>query len=216
MSRGVLAWPVESEPSWPVVMAEIMSRASPARHSPTTMRSGRMCRALRSRSRMVISPRPSRLEGRASSETTWVWLSCSSAASSMVMMRSSSGMKEERTLRVVVFPEPVPPERKRFRRASTQARRKANISPVAVPKWTRSSTPNLVPNLRTVMTGPTSESGRMMAFTREPSGSRASTRGLVSSMWRPRGVRMRSMMLRTCSSSRKVMSTFSMRPARSM
>ena len=134
MSRGVLAWPVESEPSWPVVMAWIMSSASPARHSPTTMRSGRMCRALRSRSRMVISPRPSRLEGRASSETTWVWLSCSSAASSMVMMRSSSGMNEERTLRVVVFPEPVPPERKRLRRASTQARRKANISSVAVPK----------------------------------------------------------------------------------
>ena len=37
------------------------------------------------------------------------------------------------------------------------------------------------------MTGPTSESGRMMALTREPSGRRASTRGLVSSMCRPSG-----------------------------
>ena len=33
-------------------------------------------------------------------------------------------------------------------------------------------------NLRTVMTGPMSDSGSMIALTREPSGSRASTRGL--------------------------------------
>ena len=33
-------------------------------------------------------------------------------------------------------------------------------------------------NLRTVMTGPTSDSGAMIALTREPSGRRASTRGL--------------------------------------
>ena len=58
----------------------------------------------------------------------------------MVMMRSSSGMNEERTLRVVVLPDPVPPERKTLRRASTQARRKSNISGVAVPKRMRSST----------------------------------------------------------------------------
>ncbi len=99
MSAGVLAWPVDSEPSWPVVIAWSMSRASPARHSPTMIRSGRMCRALRSRSRMVISPLPSRFGGRASSVTTCAWLSCSSAASSMVTIRSSSGMNDERTLR---------------------------------------------------------------------------------------------------------------------
>ena len=68
MSRGVFAWPVDSEPSWPVVMAWSMSSASPERHSPTMIRSGRMCIALRSRSRIVISPWPSmfgrpRLEG---------------------------------------------------------------------------------------------------------------------------------------------------------
>ena len=67
MSGELLAWPVESEPSWPTVMAWIMSSASPPRHSPTMMRSGRMWSALRSRSRVVISPRPSRLAGRASS-----------------------------------------------------------------------------------------------------------------------------------------------------
>ena len=36
----------------------------------------------------------------------------------------------------------------------------------------------LAGNFRTVMTGPISDSGSMMALTREPSGSRASTRGL--------------------------------------
>ena len=72
MSGGLLAWPVESEPSWPVVIAWSMSSASPARHSPTMIRSGRMWSALRSRSRMVISPWPSRFGGRASSVTTCV------------------------------------------------------------------------------------------------------------------------------------------------
>ena len=69
-----------------------------------------------------------------------------------------------------------------------QARRKSNISGVAVPKPMRSSTVyGLAENFRTVMTGPTSESGWTIAFTREPSGRRASTRGLVSSMRRPDG-----------------------------
>ena len=55
-SRGALAWTVDSEPSWPVFMAWSMSRASAPRTSPTMMRSGRMRSALRTRSRMVISP----------------------------------------------------------------------------------------------------------------------------------------------------------------
>ena len=56
MSGGLFACPVDSEPSWPTVMAWIMSRASPERHSPTMIRSGRMCSELRNRSRIVISP----------------------------------------------------------------------------------------------------------------------------------------------------------------
>ena len=51
-SRGVLAWMVVSEPSWPVFMAWSMSSASPPRHSPTMMRSGRIRRAFLTRSRM--------------------------------------------------------------------------------------------------------------------------------------------------------------------
>ena len=63
-SRGVLACSVVSEPSWPVFIAWSMSSVSPQRHSPTTMRSGRMRRQFFTRSRMVIAPLPSRFGGR--------------------------------------------------------------------------------------------------------------------------------------------------------
>ena len=115
------------------------------------------------------------------------------------------------------MPEPVPPETNRLSRASMQARRNSNISGVAVPKRIRSSTVyGRVENFRTVMTGPMSESGSMIALTREPSGRRASTRGLVSSMRRPIGVMIRSMMRSTCSSLRNVVSTRWILPPRSM
>ncbi len=42
-------------------------------------------------------------------------------------------------------------------------------------------------NLRTLMHGPTSDSGGMITLTREPSGKRASTMGLLSSTRRPSG-----------------------------
>ena len=155
MSRGLLAWPVDIEPSWPVFMAWSMSSASPERHSPTMIRSGRIRRALRTSSRIGIAPLPSMFGGRDSSVTTCSWRSWSSAASSIVTIRSSFGMNDERTLRVVVLPEPVPPDTKMFSRASTQARRKSNMSAVAVPKRIRSSTvKGEAENFRIVMTGP--------------------------------------------------------------
>ncbi len=217
MSRGLLEWPVDMEPSWPVFMAWSMSSASAERHSPTTMRSGRIRSELRTSSRMGMAPLPSMLGGRDSSVMTCSWRSCSSAASSMVTMRSSLGMNDESTLSVVVLPEPVPPETKTLRRASTQALRKSNISGVAVPKRMRSSTvKGEAANLRMVMTGPTRLSGGMMALTREPSVSRASTMGLDSSTRRPMGAMMRSMMRITWSSFWKEMLVSSRRPARSM
>ena len=54
-----------------------------------------------------------------------------------------------------------------------------------------------------VRTGPTSESGGMIALTREPSGRRASTIGEASSQRRPSGAMIRSMIRRTWSSSSK-------------
>ena len=88
-SRGLLAWSVPIEPSWPVFIACRRSKASGPRTSPTMIRSGRMRRQFLTRSRMVISPSPSMLGGRVSRRTTCGCCSCSSAASSQVMMRSS-------------------------------------------------------------------------------------------------------------------------------
>ena len=45
-SAALLAWIVVIEPSWPVFIACSMSSDSPDRHSPTTIRSGRMRRAI--------------------------------------------------------------------------------------------------------------------------------------------------------------------------
>ena len=62
-SRVLLAWMVDIDPSWPVFIACNMSNASDDRTSPMITRSGRIRRAFRTRSRWVISPRPSRLAG---------------------------------------------------------------------------------------------------------------------------------------------------------
>ena len=59
--------------------------------------------------------------------------SFSSAASSMVTIRSSSGMKLEMTLRVVVLPTPVPPLTRMLSRSRTLARRNPIICAEAVP-----------------------------------------------------------------------------------
>ena len=121
VSRGPLECTVQSEPSWPVFMACSMSRAEESRISPTTMRSGRMRRAFLTRSRISTAPLPSMFDGRDSSRSTWSWCSCSSAASSMVTIRSSVGMNEDSTLRVVVLPEPVLPDTMTFSRPFTHA-----------------------------------------------------------------------------------------------
>jgi hypothetical protein len=52
-SCRVFACSVVSEPSWPVFIACSISSASAPRHSPTTIRSGRMRSAFFTRSRIV-------------------------------------------------------------------------------------------------------------------------------------------------------------------
>ena len=84
------------------------------------IRSGRMRSELRTSSRIGISFSPARSFGRDSSRSTCVWLSRSSAASSIVTIRSSSGIAVESALSSVVFPEPVPPEISMFSWARTQ------------------------------------------------------------------------------------------------
>ena len=156
------------------------------------------------------------LGGRDSSCTQWPWESDSSAASSMVTMRSCSGMYEERMFSRVVFPLPVPPETTMFRRTFTQVSRNSAIGPVSVPnsiRWLAFRRSRL--NLRMVRVGPLSARGGMMAFTREPSGKRASTSGELSSMCRPSGATMRSITPSTACGELNAFCTRSSLPARS-
>ncbi len=208
---------VVMEPSWPVFMAWSMSRVAPSRTSPTMIRSGRMRSALRTRSRIVISPRFSRLAGRASSRSTCSWRSCSSAASSMVMIRSSSGMKADSTFSVVVLPEPVPPLITMFSRPCTQSRSRSATCGVIVPNAMRWPTPvsGSAANFRIVSSEPSSATGGTTALTRLPSGSRASTIGLDSSTRRPTRATILSMVRRRWLSSANDAATGYRRPSRS-
>src|SRR5262249_2210980 len=91
-SRGEFAWIVVSEPSWPVFIAWSMSRVSGPRASPTMIRSGRMRREVRTSARMRTPPRALMFGGRGAAVITCSCWSWSSAASSIVTMRSSFGM----------------------------------------------------------------------------------------------------------------------------
>ena len=172
---------VTSEPSWPVLSACSMSTVSAPRTSPTMIRSGRMRSELRTRSRIVTSPLPSTLAGRASSVTTWGCCRRSSALSSTVMMRSPSGTAAESALSIVVLPAPVPPEMTMFSRARTNARSRLALGSSSEPISTSSSSVNSRGKRRIVIVGPRSASGGMITLTRSPLGRRASTIGLDSS-----------------------------------
>ena len=125
-SRAVLACTVVIDPSCPVFIADSMSSTSPPRHSPMTMRSGRIRSAFFTRSRARTSPRPSMLGGRVSRRTTCFCCICNSAASSMVTIRSPSGMNDDIAFSIVVLPVPVPPLIKMFNLAFTQAPKKSD------------------------------------------------------------------------------------------
>ncbi len=115
-SRADGAWIVVIEPSSRLAWS---SQASLDRTSPTMMRSGRIRSVRFTRSRIGTSPLPSALAGRLSRLMVWRCCSWSSAESSIVMMRSPSGMKADRTLRLVVLPVPVPPETRMLSRPRT-------------------------------------------------------------------------------------------------
>jgi hypothetical protein len=216
-SRGVLACTVVSDPSWPVFMACSMSSASSPRTSPQMMRSGRIRRLLINSSRCFTAPVPSRLGGRVSSRTTCGCFNCNSAASSMVTIRSRGEMKADRALSRVVLPAPVPPEMMMFSRAFTAASSSSIMAGVVAFFSTRSGGISLsVEKRRMDRMGPSTASGGMMAFTREPSISRASTMGDDSSIRRPTCETILSMMRSRCASSRKVTLVSSSTPLRSM
>ena len=112
----------------------------------------------------------------------------------MVMMRSSPGMLADMTFSSVVLPLPVPPETITFRRARTTPLINSAMPEVSVPMLMRSCTlKGTTAKRRMDSRGPSMARGAMTAFTREPSGSRASTMGLISSTRRPMRETMRSM-----------------------
>ena len=142
------------------------------------------------------------LAGRVSMRAVWICCSRNSAASSMVTMRSSSGMKEDSTLRIVVFPAPVPPETTMFSRAVTHACNRSAMPAVHARLRTRSALRSgVLPKRRIDSIGPSTATGAITAFTREPSGRRASTMGDDSSMRRPTRLTIFSMMRITCAAS---------------
>ncbi len=99
-------------------------------------------------------------------------------------------MKEPRQLRVVVLPLPVPPETKTFAgftsKPSMANQRNAARSVLMVLKFTMSTTvKGSALNFLMVRDGPARETGATVAFTREPSLSLASRRGVDASTLLP-------------------------------
>ncbi|MNR02168.1 hypothetical protein D3C85_1180100 [compost metagenome] len=185
-------------------IACIISITSAPRTSPTMIRSGRMRRLLRSRSRMDTTPAPSKPPGRLSRRTTWLVPSESSAVSSMVMTRSLAGMKLASALSSEVLPELVPPLTRMLQRARTAISRSCAMPASKVPSFTRSAgVSGSFLNFRIDTDRPSIAKGSMITLMRPPSGKRASTIGLDSSSRRPSGARMRRTMRITCSESAK-------------
>lgn len=134
ISRQEFACPVDSDPSCPLFNACSMSSASAPRISPTIIRSGLIRKLVRIKSRMVIAPFPSTFAFRVSMVTTFSSVfSRSSAASSIVIIRSSFGIKLDNTFKSVVLPDAVPPQIKTLYRCLTSLDKKSALSWVSVP-----------------------------------------------------------------------------------
>jgi len=134
----------------------------------------------------------------------------------MVTMRSAAGIKPESTLSSVVLPLPVPPEIRMLTLAWPSACSTSTIGGVRLRLASRfSMVSGLTAKRRIDRIGPSIASGGMMAFTREPSGRRASTIGLDSSTRRPTRETIFSMIFIRWALSLKVTSVSSRRPARS-
>src|SRR5439155_23140623 len=105
----------------------------------------------------------------------------------MVTIRSRVEMYDDSAFISVVFPAPLPPDTMTLRRPRTHARRNWSASGV-MDEWRRSSSGESGSrrNLRTVRTGPTSESGGVAGFLMDPPGVRAAVLGDACFQRRPR------------------------------
>ena len=205
------------DPAWPLVIAWIMSRASPPRHSPTITRSGRIRRLFLKRSRIVTSPRPYRSAARDSRPRTCGCFNWSSLDSSMTTMRRSAGMNSDITFRRLVLPLDVPPLIRRFFSVTMHSIRKSRASSLSVPLETRNPMSSACrANLRIVTTTPRLEHGGMATWTRDPSGNRASIIGCSGEMRLPTYWRMFREAASRADSFGNFASVRSRRPRRSM
>ena len=203
-SRGELAWTVVSEPSWPVFIACSMSSASAPRHLADDDAVGphaqRVAHEVTDRDlALALDVRRARLE-----------------AEHVALMESQLGGVLDGDDPLVVWDR----ARQRVEQCRLPGARSAGDEHVElredaalqevdafaeiVPMLIMSSSVSRFrENFRIVSSGPESESGAMIAFTRDPSGSRASTIGDDSSMRRPTCATIRLMMRRRWLSSVK-------------
>src|SRR5579875_179251 len=186
-------------------MARKSSAVSSPRHSPRISRSGRICSAACTRSRVVTLSIPAPVEYKGvTSETTWRCSSRSSAVSSMVTIRSAAGMQAASALSSVVRPAPMLPQITIVRRSRTQAWRKAAIVCDIVPSATRSSSSNcLRGHLRSRIVGPFVVPDDKTTLTNVPSGRRKSITGQQACGSRPARRSIFSIMRAICRSSTK-------------
>ena len=165
------------------IIAWSMSKASAPRTSPTIIRSGRMRRDDLIRSLIVMLPLPSVFAFLVSSRTRFfIEFICSSAESSIVIIRSSGLINCERAFRKVVLPEPVPPLTMILYFAFTAALRKsAAYGVIAFHASSSSKVSAFSENFLIVTIGPLRAMGYKTMLTREPSCSLASHIGFAVS-----------------------------------
>ena len=133
--------------------------------------SGLIRKAARISIPIPMAPWPSPLAFLVSSRTRFsMWASFNSAESSMVITRSSGGIK-------VVFPAPVPPLTKILYRAAASIFKRSAASLVTLPYSRSRSMVIGSGNFRIVRIGPFSATGSSTTWTLEPSSSLASTMG---------------------------------------
>ena len=100
---------VTNEPRWPVLSAPSNDSASAPLTSPTTIRSGLILSASRTRSPSSMPPTPSAFGGRVMSDTMCGAAHGSSRVSSSSTTRSLAGTSDRSEPNMVVFPVPVAP-----------------------------------------------------------------------------------------------------------
>ena len=180
------------------------------------MRLGRIRSASLTRSRSTISPVCSRPACRVCMATQSGWLNRNSKTSSTLTIRSPPGTEAARQLSIVVLPACVPPATRMLSPARTDDSRKRAACGVRLPSATRSDSRwARSRNLRML----TAVKPRVMpsstTCSRWPSGSMASTKGVLMSRRRPLDFSIRSTSSLTWAASRRRLVS-SWRPRRAM